>query len=94
MSSVHKAAGIANTKLRAVAWMPQQGRRALSSRWKPQRDSDIYADRAIREGMRSRAAYKLEEINKRHSHFLQPVCFALVPMIKFNLQVKSIASFI
>lgn len=48
-------------------------RRALSSRWKPQRDADVYADLAIREGMRSRAAYKLDEINKRCDLFLRPV---------------------
>lgn len=47
--------------------------RGLSSRWKAQRDADIYADRAIDEGMRSRAAYKLEEMNKKFNYFLRPV---------------------
>lgn len=59
------------------------GLRRLSSRWKSQRDSDIYANRAITEGMRSRAAYKLEEINKRFDFFLRPVRFT--SQLFFNL---------
>ena len=52
-------------------------RRQFSSRWKAQRDKDVFADRAIQEGLRSRAAYKLEEINRRHGHFLRPGTYVL-----------------
>lgn len=49
--------------------------RNFTSRWKQQRDADIFANRAIKEGMRSRAAYKLEEMNKRFGNFLRQVSF-------------------
>lgn len=63
------------TPLKALA------RRAFSSRWKLQRDSDMYANRAIREGLRSRAAYKLEEINNRFGFFLRPVSNPPLPSL-------------
>lgn len=49
-------------------------KRSLSTQWKQQRDADIYANKAIKEGMRSRAAYKLDEMNKRFGNFLRQVC--------------------
>lgn len=45
--------------------------RWLSSSWKHQRDADQYANRAIAEGLRSRAAYKLEEIDGKFGRFLR-----------------------
>lgn len=56
--------------------MLRHGRGALrrlssSSEWKHQRDRDIYANRAIKEGLRSRAAYKLKEMNERFGRFLR-----------------------
>ena len=47
--------------------------RNFTSAWKLQRDKDKYANRAVAEGMRSRAAYKLEEINDRFGRFLRHV---------------------
>jgi 23S rRNA (uridine2552-2'-O)-methyltransferase len=47
------------------------GRRTMSHLWKAQRDSDKYADMAIAEGLRSRAAYKLSEIDNRFDRFLR-----------------------
>eukprot|EP00871_Galdieria_phlegrea_P003682 jgi/Galph1/4314/GphlegSOOS_G2973.1 len=44
---------------------------ASSSRWKVQRKKDIYADAAKKQGLRSRAAFKLQEINDK-LHFIQP----------------------
>ncbi|GJQ10763.1 hypothetical protein GpartN1_g2554.t1 [Galdieria partita] len=41
-----------------------------SSRWKIQRRKDIYAQAAYNEGLRSRAAYKLLEMNEQW-HFIQ-----------------------
>jgi 23S rRNA (uridine2552-2'-O)-methyltransferase len=43
---------------------------ASSHRWKRRRDKDPYAGRALREGCRSRAAFKLEEID-RHERLLE-----------------------
>ena len=37
-----------------------------SARWRQRQETDIYVQRARREGWRSRAVYKLEEIQKRH----------------------------
>eukprot|EP00177_Eucheuma_denticulatum_P005025 GFKZ01009150.1.p1 GENE.GFKZ01009150.1~~GFKZ01009150.1.p1 ORF type:complete len:278 (+),score=33.94 GFKZ01009150.1:48-881(+) len=45
--------------------------RLLSAGWKQQRDSDVYANRAIQAGLRSRAAFKLDEINKKFGSFLR-----------------------
>jgi 23S rRNA (uridine2552-2'-O)-methyltransferase len=47
------------------------GRRsASSSRWRQRQDKDPYVDRAAREGWRSRAVYKLAEIDERE-HLLR-----------------------
>lgn len=45
--------------------------RTFGSGWKQQRDSDLFADKAIAEGLRSRAAYKLDEIDNRFGRFLR-----------------------
>jgi len=37
-----------------------------SARWRRRQETDIYVQRARREGWRSRAVYKLEEIHERH----------------------------
>jgi 23S rRNA (uridine2552-2'-O)-methyltransferase len=37
-----------------------------SARWRRRQETDIYVQRARREGWRSRAVYKLEEIQERH----------------------------
>ena len=37
-----------------------------SARWRRRQETDIYVQRARREGWRSRAVYKLEEIQLRH----------------------------
>lgn len=42
------------------------GRGGSSHRWKQRQTSDPYVDRAQREGWRSRAVFKLEEIQRRH----------------------------
>jgi 23S rRNA (uridine2552-2'-O)-methyltransferase len=46
-------------------------RRMMSHMWKGRRDSDKYADMAIAEGLRSRAAYKLLEIDTKFNRFLR-----------------------
>jgi 23S rRNA (uridine2552-2'-O)-methyltransferase len=38
---------------------------ASSSRWRRRQDKDPYVERAVREGWRSRAVFKLDEINTR-----------------------------
>ena len=40
--------------------------------WRQKRSADHWANRAIAEGHRSRAAYKLTEINERFGKFLRP----------------------
>jgi 23S rRNA (uridine2552-2'-O)-methyltransferase len=40
-------------------------RTASSSRWRRRQDKDPYVERAVREGWRSRAVFKLDEINSR-----------------------------
>jgi 23S rRNA (uridine2552-2'-O)-methyltransferase len=40
-------------------------RTASSSRWRRRQDKDPYVERAVREGWRSRAVFKLDEINLR-----------------------------
>jgi hypothetical protein len=47
------------------------GPRTLSHMWKQRRDSDQYADKAIAEGLRTRAAYKLMDIDSRFDRFLR-----------------------
>jgi FtsJ-like methyltransferase len=47
------------------------GRRTLSHMWKQRRDSDQYANMAIAEGLRTRAAYKLMDIDSRFDRFLR-----------------------
>ncbi len=42
------------------------GRGGSSHRWKKRQASDPFVDRAQREGWRSRAVFKLEEIQRRH----------------------------
>lgn len=74
--------------------------RSLSNRWKQQRDADVFANKAVKEGMRSRAAYKLEEINKRFGGFLRqgasvvdlgaaPGGFAMVASKRINLNTAT-----
>lgn len=49
-------------------------RRNLSTkRWRTERNMDHYADHAAIKGLRSRAAFKLEEINLRFGRFLRQV---------------------
>jgi 23S rRNA (uridine2552-2'-O)-methyltransferase len=48
-----------------------KGRTASSQRWLKRQVSDPYVARAKREGLRSRAAFKLQEIDDKH-HFLKP----------------------
>lgn len=40
-------------------------RTGSSTRWKQRQDRDPYVERAVREGWRSRAVYKLEQIDRR-----------------------------
>lgn len=55
---------------RATRGLPAS--RALSTAaWKKARDSDVYANMAIREDLRSRAAYKLVDINNKFQFFLR-----------------------
>ena len=54
------------TKLR-----PARGRSVSSRAWLQRQINDPYVRRAKREGMRSRAAYKLAEIDGKH-HILKP----------------------
>jgi 23S rRNA (uridine2552-2'-O)-methyltransferase len=50
-----------------MARLKDQKRRSASSRaWLTRQISDPYVTRARREGLRSRAAYKLAEIDDRH----------------------------
>ncbi len=42
------------------------GSKGSSTRWRQRQEADIYVQRARREGWRSRAVYKLEEIQVRH----------------------------
>jgi len=44
-------------------------RSASSSRWRKRQERDPYVERAAREGYRSRAAFKLEEIDRREKLF-------------------------
>ncbi len=41
-------------------------KKGSSARWRRRQESDIYVQRARREGWRSRAVYKLDEIQERH----------------------------
>jgi predicted rRNA methylase YqxC with S4 and FtsJ domains len=43
----------------------------MSHLWKQRRDNDLHANMAIDEGLRSRAAYKLIDIDKRFNRFLR-----------------------
>jgi FtsJ-like methyltransferase len=67
--------GASLLRARAIeAWRPHaapQASRALSSQWKQMRDADQYANMAIADGLRSRAAYKLLDIDKRFGRFLR-----------------------
>src|ERR1700723_3939733 len=55
-----------------MAWLKDEKRRTLSSRtWLERQLKDPYVARAKREGYRSRAAYKLAEIDDKF-HFLKP----------------------
>ena len=42
-----------------------------SSRWLKEHEDDIYVQKARKEGYRSRAVYKLLELNER-GHFIKP----------------------
>lgn len=42
-----------------------------TAQWRIERGSDRYADQAINEGLRSRAAYKLIEIDQKFNRFLR-----------------------
>ncbi|KAI1997095.1 2' O-ribose methyltransferase, partial [Ophidiomyces ophidiicola] len=44
-------------------------RLASSSRWQSRQSRDIYRKQAIIEGLKSRAAFKLLQINNRHGIF-------------------------
>src|ERR1700735_2342408 len=50
-----------------MAWLKDEKRRTLSSRtWLERQISDPYVMRAKREGFRSRAAYKLAEVDDKY----------------------------
>ncbi len=58
----------------------QATRRLLSSStraWRAERARDHWAERAAKEGLRSRAAFKLEELNTRFGRFLRPGAFVV-----------------
>jgi 23S rRNA (uridine2552-2'-O)-methyltransferase len=55
----------------------QKPRTASSRAWLTRQISDPYVTRAKREGLRSRAAYKLAEIDERHK--VAPVSSISVP---------------
>src|SRR5580700_7201847 len=55
-----------------MAWLKDEKQRTLSSRtWLERQISDPYVARAKREGFRSRAAYKLAEVDDKY-HVLKP----------------------
>lgn len=51
-----------------------KGRRLTSTRWLQRQLNDPYVQRAQKDGYRSRAAYKLLEINKQHQLFSSKSC--------------------
>lgn len=52
-------------------------RQLSTAAWKAKRDNDRFADMAIRDQLRSRAAYKLEEMDTRFGRFLRQGAFVV-----------------
>ena len=75
-------------------------RRLSTASWRQAREADVYASRAAAEGLRSRAAFKLEELDSRFGRFLRrgayvvdigsaPGGFACIASKKLNLDSRA-----